>query len=325
MTFDQAAAAIEAAGQQDAAAEQQQAEQFQAGNDPQPDQASAQPTPPVETPAADDQPDPFASEGAEESFMGEGFNPDLLPEELQPGFKQLQGRWTQRMQEVAEQRKALEALGSPDDLKQIVDFYQSLQDPEYLKAFYGELGSIVGELDGGVPAVEEPAAEPEVAQPAEIPQDLAALVESDPELEPFAKQMAAMRAELDSFRAEQQSEREALQEEAQMMAQAQEISRQVDAVREAHPEYGDDDWNAIYDLADARDGNVLQAAEVFQAINDRAIESWTSRKEAPKAVTPTPGAGTVTVDEGEGPSTLKEADAAAQAFLEANDLTEFTG
>lgn len=325
MTFDQAAAAIEQAGQQEAADSAKESEQFLAGNAPQADQASEQPTPPEATPASD-QPDPFASEGAEESFMGEGFNPDLLPDELQPGFKQLQGRWTQRMQEVAEQRKALEALGSIEDVQRAMDFYGSLQDPEYLKAFYRELGGIVEELDGGVPAVEEPAAEPVTPEPAGLPQDLAALVESDPDLRPFAEQMAAMRNELDEFKSSQAAERAALQEEQTMMAQAQEISRQVDAVREAHPEYGEEDWEVIYDLADARDGNVLQAADIFQAQIDRSIARWTEQKQTPHSVTPQPGAGTVSeASEQEGPQTLKEADDAALAFLQANDLTEFTG
>jgi hypothetical protein len=326
MTFDEAKAAIEQAGQADAAAEASQAEAFQqqAAPTPAPDQA-AEPTPPVEA-QPDEQPetDTQFTGGDEDSFMGEGFNPDLLPAELQPGFKQLQGRWTQRMQEVAEQRKELEALGDVESLKQAAEFYASLQDPEYLRAFYGELGSIVGELDGGVP--EEPAAEPAEPVVPEIPADLVPLVESDPELKPFAEQMAAMRAELDGFRAEQAAEREALQEEAAMMAQAHEISQQVDAVRAQHPEYSEDDWEAIYDLADARDGNVLVAADIFQQINDRAIKSWTDRKEAPQAVRPQPGAATVSEDaEQQGPTTLKEADAAAQSFLDANDLAEFTG
>jgi len=318
MTFDQAAAAIEAAGQQDAVDNAPQPPEA-----PQPDQASEQPTPP-EQPVAEEQPDDAFTGTSEDSFMGEGFNPDLLPDELQPGFKQLQGRWTQRMQEVAEQRKELEALGSLDDLKTAAEFYESLQDPDYLRAFYGELQSIVGELDGGVP--EEPAAEEQAPVEPGIPDELASLVDSDPELEPVAKQLAAMKAELDGFRAEQAAERAALEEQATQMAQAQEISRMVDAVREQHPEYDEEDWEVIYDLADARDGNVLQAADIFQKQNDRSIERWTAAKETPHAVRPQPGAGTVTEDaEHEGLKTLKEADAAAQAFLDANDASEFTG
>jgi hypothetical protein len=320
MTFDQAAAAIEAAGQQDAVESQPQPMPT-----PAPDQASAPPTPPDEPVAAEEQPDDAFTGTSEDSFMGEGFNPDLLPDELQPGLKQLQGRWTQRMQEVAEQRKELEALGDVDSLKQAAEFYQSLQDPEYLRAFYGELKDIVGELDGPTPEGEvEPPEQPPA--PTELPQELSSLVEQDPELKPVADAMAAMRAELDQFRAEQQQEREALQEEAQTLAQAQEISRQVDVVREAHPDWSDEDWEVVYDLADAREGNVLQAADIFQAQYDRNIAHWTAAKETPHGVTPTPGAGTVTeAAEHDGPTTLREADDAAQAFLDANDLVEFTG
>src|SRR6185312_3269254 len=49
---------------------------------------------------------PAESEG--DTFDGGKFNPDLLPDELQPGWKQLQAAFTQRTQELAEQRKQFE-------------------------------------------------------------------------------------------------------------------------------------------------------------------------------------------------------------------------
>src|SRR5439155_1525580 len=104
-----------------------------------------------------------AAASTEESFMGSDFNPDLLPDELKPGFKQLQAAFTQKTQSIAEQRKALEELGDPEALKTAHELYTSLQDPEYLKSFYSELGSVVRELG----LVEDPAAPEAPAVPAE--------------------------------------------------------------------------------------------------------------------------------------------------------------
>jgi hypothetical protein len=99
----------------------------------------------------------------------------------------------------------------------------------------------------------------------------------------------------------------------------------VQVVREENPNYGDDDWQAIYDRAVALDGDVLKAAELYKADTDRIIASYLQSKPVPNAVQPTPGAGTVTEDEGEEPTTLEDADKAAQAFIRANDLSEWGG
>lgn len=261
--------------------------------------------------------------------MGTDFNPDLLPDELKPGFKQLQAAFTQKTQTLAEERKALEALGDPESLKLASEFYASLQDPEYLKSFYNELGPIVQELglveapaaptDGAVPA-EQPA-----PTPAELPAELQALVASDPELAPLAERFAGMEQRLAEFEQSQVQERQALAEERQVMAEAAEIDRMVQVVREEHPEYNESDWQAIYDRSVAYDGNVLQAAEMYAADQARIVQDWINRKEAPQAVTPTSGAGTVTEGEHEAPKTLEDAQIQAEAYLAANDLAEFAG
>jgi hypothetical protein len=327
MTFDQAAAAIGEAAKSDpefnpnAPAEPLPVET--PAEAPAPDQAATPPTPTeAPTPGADE----FASEATEDSFMGGDFNPDLLPDELKPGFKQLQAEWTRKTQTLAEQRKALEALGSEEELKTAAEFYQSLQDPEYLKSFYGELGNVVREL-GLVedPAAPAPAAD-EAPAPAELPAELQQLVSSDPELAPLLERFTGMESRLKEFEQAQAQERQALEEERQLMTQAAEIDRMVQVVREEHPDYGDEDWQAIYDRAVAFDGNVLQAAELYAADQDRIVQAYLSRKPVPQAVTPTPGAATVTEDQGDGePMTLDQANKAAQAYLDANDLAEFTG
>jgi hypothetical protein len=319
MTFDQAVSELQESGQQEAAA------QAAVGpNNPELQQTET-PTPGAEAPQ--EELAVFTTpEVVENSFMGDDFNPDLLPPELQPGFKQLQAAFTKKTQELAEQRKAYEQLGAPEELQQAREFYQSLQDPEYLKAFYGELGGVLDELGlrEEAPAASESVA-PEAPAPAELPPELAQIAQSDPELAPFLKSVSEMQQRLDTFEAQQAAREQALAEERQLMSQAAEIDRMVQAVREEHPDYGEDDWQAIYDRSVAFDGDVLKAAELYEADKARILESYLSQKQTPHAVTPTPGAAVVTEDEPAELKTLDDAQKAAEAFINANDLSEWTG
>ena len=284
-------------------------------------------TPPEQAPAAGTT-EPEANAQEEDSFMGGDFNPDLLPDELKPGFKQLQAAFTRKTQEIAEQRKQFEELGDPDQVRQAVDLYQSLQDPQYLQSFHQELGNVLQEM--GLSPAEAAAAAQEITsevQPQEpqLPSDLAKLVESDPELSPLAQKLASVEQELNSFKEAQAAERARLEEERQVMAQTAEIEQQARAVAEAHPEYKDDDWQAIFDRAQAHDGNVLRAAQLYEADKDRIIQSYLSSKPVPHSVTPTSGAGTASESTEQEPMTMEEADAAANAWLAANDAQEFVG
>lgn len=324
MTFDQAAAEISAAVQNDPdfnPAVETPLEGIVPGQEAPADQAP-QPTPGEEAP-----PDEFASTESEDSFMGSDFNPDLLPEELQAGWKQLQGDYTRKTQELAEQRKQFESLGDVEQLKQAQEFFTSLRDPEYLKAFYKELGGIVQELD---PEAAAAAAEPEQPAPVQLAPELEALKQSDPELSPFVDRFAQMEQRIAQFEAQAQADRQALAEERQMMADAYDIDQQVAAVREAHPDWGDDDMQEVYDRAVAYDGDIVKAAELVAANNDRIISSYLSRKQQAPAP-PVPGGGVVSQsqpDEGEDLSyheRLSRADAAAEAYLAANDMAEFSG
>lgn len=69
-------------------------------------------------------------------FFNENFDPTSLPDELQPAYKQMQGAFTKKTQEIAEQRKAAESAQA---------FFTALNDPEqrsdairWLAENYGE-------------------------------------------------------------------------------------------------------------------------------------------------------------------------------------------
>jgi len=329
MTYEQAKEAIESAGQADANdqgdSEAQSMRQYV--DNASPDQAPTPVTPPAEAP--DEGTTEFSSpDESDDSFMGGDFNPDLLPDELKPGFKQLQAAFTRKTQELAEQRKQFEELGDPEEIRRATDFFQSLNDPEYLQAFHQELGSVLQEM--GLTPQEAAEAAQELtneAQPQEIqlPGELQQLVASDPELTPLAKQLASLQNELESFKAAQAQERQELEIERQVMAQTAEIEQMVRVVGDQHPEYSEDDWQAIFDRAQAFDGNVIEAADRYEADKDRIIQSYLSAKPVPHSVTPVSGASTAAESTEREPMTLDEADKAAQAWLAANDAEEFTG
>lgn len=320
MTFDQAAAELSESGSQEAT-ESSAASPDLGHFATEAEQAAATPTPGDDS--TQEEQTPFTTTDVDaDSFTGPDFNPDLLPPELQDGWKQLQGAFTKKTQSLAEERRTYEELGTPEELKQAREFYQSLQDPEFLQNFYGELGTVLGELGLN----EAPADAEEVAPVApELSPELAAITQSDPELAPFVQEFASMKDRLDQFERVQTEKQQAMDDERQLMTQAAEIDRMVQVVREQNPNYGDDDWQAIYDRAVAFDGDVLQAADLYEKDRARIIEQWTSSKQTPHAVSPTSGGGVVTEDEPAELQTLDDAQRAAEAYIEANDLSEFGG
>lgn len=291
-----------------------------------PEQAAAPSTPTGQTEVQPETPD------TPSLFEGSQVNPDELiaaNPELAPLVKQLQGVFTQKTQEVAEQRKQFEQYGEPEAVQSAVELYQSLQDPEYLQAFHGELTQVLESM-GLSPAEASAQAAQQIAesqQPAAAPEltpDLQQLVQSDPELAPIAKMIAEQRAELQSFKDQQAAREQALEQERYQMALAGEIDRMDRLVRESHPEYSEDDMNAIYERASFYDGNVLQAAEMFEADRSRIIEGYLSQKQGAASTAPVEGAGTVTAPVQEDLATLNDAQAAAEAWLSANDATDLS-
>jgi hypothetical protein len=326
MTYEQAKEAIESAGQQEAAETSQEGQSMRDSIEQPavPDQAAEA----IEPVSTDQGATEFESaDSDDDSFMGSDFNPDLLPEELQPGFKQLQAAFTRKTQELAEQRKQFEEFGDPEQVQQAVELFESLKNPEYLQSFHQELGSVLQEM--GLSPQEAAAVAQEItdeqAQAPELSPDLQQLVASDPELTPVAQKLAALEQELAGFKASAERERAELEQERQVMAQTAEIEQMARAVAEAHPEYKDEDWQAIFDRAQAFDGNVLQAAQLYESDKDRIIQSYLSTKPVPHSVTPTAGAGTASDTTEKEPMTLDEAEKAANAWLAANDAEEFTG
>jgi hypothetical protein len=142
-----------------------------------------------------------ATEPAADTFDGGQFNPDTLPPELQPGWKQLQAAFTQRPRRLQE-RRALEEQASqfegidPSAAREALELYTALQDPDYLVQFHGELSQAL-QAQGLSKAQAEAVAAQQVEQAGGISRgnvsDTLAALRSDPELAPVADELTQLR------------------------------------------------------------------------------------------------------------------------------------
>lgn len=279
MSHEDAVAAIEAAVQVDPAfggsPDQATPPAPQSGapaGEPVQSQVQPEPAAPGE-PSVPDAQAPAAP--VEDTFDDGTFNPDQLPPELQPGWRQLQAAFTRKTQELAEQRKQFEALGDvdPNVLPTAVELYNRIQDPHSWVQLHQELGQLM-EHYGLAPVSEhpeQPAAQPEA--PA-LPEGLA----DDPELAPLLQHVQQLQARLDQFESSSQEramQAEAERQQAEFMA---EINRQESAIRQMNPEYADKDIDRIYELAVYHEGDLMQAAQSYEAMKQDAIAAYLASK-----------------------------------------------
>lgn len=312
MSHEEAVAAIEAAARADAAADQ--ADPFASPSDspagettPQVQPAAAQPADPA-APAASE---PVGEQPAPDTFDGGQFNPDELPPELRPAWRQLQAAFTRKTQELAEVRKQYDALGGLEVVQQAVELYHRIADPAEWPALHAELSQAM-EAYGLTPA--EAAAEAtrqmEEAANAQQGPDLSAL-EQDPELAPLAAIIREQQQKLAQFE-QMLSEREQAEEAERLhMALVGELTRQENAIRQARPDYSDEDIDAIYRLSSFYNGNLIEAQHAYEDIVAKRIERYVSAKESAATETASqtlPGAGVTSVQE-KLPETLEEAEA----------------
>lgn len=232
----------------------------------------------------------------EDTFDDGKFNPDELPEELRPGWRQLQAAFTRKTQALAEQLREVEAyqsLGVDAETAGIaVDLYSRINDPQNWPVLYEQLGQVMEQHGIEVPG--RTAATAPVAPIDGGPSDdqLDALVEQDPDLAPLVATIKAQRAELakvDSVQARLdaiEAERIAAQEEAEQQRfvaiQAERIAEEERTLREAFPHLGEADLDMIYDVAAAGDGSLVSAQEKVEAYVQSRISAALKSKGRPK-------------------------------------------
>lgn len=270
-------------------------------------------SPAGESPSAPVQPEPVAPPAAEEvveepavadTFDGGKFNPDELPPELRPGWAQLQAAFTKKTQELSEQRRQFEALGSIEELQQAAELYERISDPSNWAVLHAELSAAM-EQHGLTPA-EAHAAATQTLQ--ENQPDLPALPDEvdDPELAPLQAHLKAMRAEIDGLRAEREAERQELEARRLHLQLVNQMQEQQAIIRQNNPSYGDEDLTMVTELSSFHNGDQLAAQERLEAyVADRIARYYEEKTAVPSAahkapatpVAPAPPAEEMTVEQ----------------------------
>lgn len=268
-----------------------------------------------------------------ETFDGGKFNPDELPAELQPAWKQLQAAFTQRTQELAAQRQQVEALGPIEELQQAIDLYSRISDPNNWVQLHTELTQAMQAAGMSLPEAQAAAsaAVNEAAQaPAPTP-GTPTLDDLDPDvaaaLKPVMDQLQRTNAELEAFKQERQTALMNAEAERHFLALQSELQRQENVIRDSHPNWDDEKIEAVYELSSFHGGDLVKAAARLDALLQAERAAYVGQKSAAmtdSTRTPAPnssGAQTMKVNE---PQTLKEAEAEAAEFFAARvaSLTE---
>lgn len=215
----------------------------------------------------------------EESFTS--LDPNTLPAEARPFYESMRADYTRKTQEIAAQRKAVEALGDFDTVKQQVEFYRRFDsDPEFAKQVVDSLTPKLQELFPVTPET-----------PSTVTDDL-----DDYELPPaLVQRLQGVEQQLAKA-----------EEERQAMVLAGNIQRAEMAIAQDNPHYKESDFAKIRDLLYVTNGDVFKAQEWYEETRQQVLASYLSTKqEVPAGVqpvqTPTPHSQTpVTFDTVEG-------------------------
>lgn len=255
-----------------------------------------------------------APEGTPEEVEVAPFNPDDLPEELKAGWKQLEAAYTPRLQEAAQTRRQIEALGGLDAAQQAVELAQWIQNPENWPAVYEEMYQAMQangfEFEDDVPVAPSTPAGPQF-------EDL------DPELAPIMSRLDALQAQtaqqqqqLEAFYAEQAAQREYAELEFQQMQRLSEMQRQVSEIRTANPSYTETDMKAIIELSAFYQDDIHAAQQRYESIVADRLSRYFEGKKAPAPVATQPVSGAeVTSHEDQTPETFEEAAEQAEELM----------
>jgi hypothetical protein len=193
-------------------------------------------------------------------------DPNALPPELQAQYRNMQGAFTRRMQELAQKEQMYSSIGDPEIAARGVELVRALEeDPVFV---HQQLSAWL-ESQGMTPA--------QAAQTASDMQQAQAAGTS--EFDEFDDpDTAALRRELDELKAWRAQEENARAEQAYMA----ELQREEAAILQANPNYKPSDMSAIYELAFAHGGSLLRAEKAYSALRD----SWASEYMEQKASVP---------------------------------------
>lgn len=225
-----------------------------------------------------------------ESFTG--FDPNVLPEDMQQVYKSMQADYTRKTQEIAELRRQYSSFSEhgvdPDVALQAVGFLQELNtNPEFAMQVAEQIQQTMGTPDDSQ-YYDETTYENYDSNYEGLPAELAAELQ----------EMRAFREEMLTIQAQQQS--------------LEELESMENTIRTSNPNYNDSDLEVIYSLAYAHDGDLMAAAEQYHALQQNLLGSYLQAKQVPHGATPAPTAPSTVPSPG-----FKSLDEAHKAALEA--------
>lgn len=262
-SFDAAATALQNAGQADAA--ERDGTSYVA---PAPEDAGTQEGT-TATPAPAAQPseatDSFTK--TDLNSLLEGVTDPAARQAIEAAYKSFQGDYTRNMQQIAPWRQFAEAGIDPAVAAQSLEFVQALEtDPDFVRAVHGQLSQAL-EAAGLSPQQASDEANRQI-QSGEAFQD-----GSDDS--PLQREVAELR--------EWKERMEAEQVQQTMMA---ELQRAEMAIRQTNPHYSDQDVERVYELAFAHGGDLMKAAESYEALRNSFISSYVEQKGTAAAAAP---------------------------------------
>jgi hypothetical protein len=203
-------------------------------------------------------PDATGSPELAESFTDFNAALDGLPDEaralVEQRLNQMQGDYTRKTQEAAEQRREAE---------QAIQFVQELEtNPNFALQVHNEIAQALESVGFSTEEADEEAAR----------QVLNAVSENegagDPDSDdPIVRELN----ELKAWRAEQEARQ--LQFEME-----NEFDRMDVEVRQANPDFSEDDWSHVYALAYATGGDLEAAAGAYKQETERIIQNYIEKK-----------------------------------------------
>lgn len=238
-------------------------------------EATGQNAPPHEQ-AEEAPPEESAGEGTtseeDDSFLRH-LDPSTLPEELIPYYKSMQGDMTRKAQELAEQRRqyeALEEFGGVETATQALEWISSLSEPENALALHRELTAVLQE-QGLTPEQASAEAARQVDAAIDDEDDFVSDIGgTDPRFDQLQSELNEMKGLL-----AQREEQEFLNRVAANM------DRQEAEVRQAHPDWDDDDIEVVYNMAYSTGANLEAAADMYSNAESHILGRWIEKKSSP--------------------------------------------
>lgn len=206
---------------------------------------------------------------AEDTFTR--LDPNSLPQDVRPYYDSMLADYRRKTQEVAEQRRAYEAIeqyGGAEVAQQALEWVASLQNPENAMALHRELSAAL-QAQGYTLAQADAAASQEVQRQASAEVDDEFDTVRDPRVDELQQELQAMR----QWRAEQEQRQLSL-------AMASEYDRQEAEVIRNNPNYDDEDLENVYNLSYATGGNLLKADQLYKGLQSKVLAGYISQKQA---------------------------------------------